>query len=95
MENVLRHYKYIHIFWHDDLKFSTRIVQMINDQSNGFTVADHLFVTPYLRVYNALKDFGFSDLLALDGGGSWYHKYNGKTPFMLTDRDVNNLVIFG
>ncbi len=52
----MRHYKYIHIFWHDDLKFSTRIVQMINDQSNGFTVADHLFVTPYLRVYNALKD---------------------------------------
>lgn len=47
------------------------------------------------EVYNALKDFGFSDLMAGDGGGSWYHKYNGKTPFMLSDRDVNNLVIFG
>lgn len=47
------------------------------------------------EVYNALKDFGFSDLMALDGGSSYYHKYNGKTPFMLSDRDVNNLVIFG
>lgn len=47
------------------------------------------------EVYNALKDFGFSDLIALDGGGSYYHKYEGKTPFMLSDRDVNNLVVFG
>lgn len=47
------------------------------------------------EVYESLKDFGFDDLLALDGGGSYYHKYEGKTPFMLTDRDVNNLVVFG
>lgn len=47
------------------------------------------------EVYNAVKDFGFDDLMAGDGGGSYYHKYNGKTPFMLSDRDVNNLVIFG
>lgn len=47
------------------------------------------------EVYNAVKDLGFDDLMTLDGGSSYYHKYNGKTPFMLSDRDVNNLVIFG
>ena len=47
------------------------------------------------EVYEKLKDFGFDDLMALDGGGSYYHKYEGKTPFMLTDRDINNLVVFG
>lgn len=47
------------------------------------------------EVYEKLKDFGFDDLMALDGGSSYYHKYDGKTPFMLTDRDVNNLVVFG
>lgn len=47
------------------------------------------------EVYEKLKDFGFSDLMALDGGSSYYHKYEGKIPFMLTDRTVNNLVVFG
>lgn len=47
------------------------------------------------EVYEKLESFGFRDLIALDGGGSYYHKYNGKTPFVLTDRVVNNLVVFG
>lgn len=51
------YYRFIHIFWYDDLKFSTRIVQMINDLSNGFQPEKHLFVTPYSRVYDALKEY--------------------------------------
>lgn len=47
------------------------------------------------EVYEKLKGFGFNDLLALDGGGSYYHKYNGKAPFSLSDRVVSNLVVFG
>ena len=51
------HYRFIHIFWHDDLKFSKGIIQMINDLSNGFQPENHLFVTPYARVYDALKEY--------------------------------------
>lgn len=47
------------------------------------------------EVYNKLKDFEFDQLLALDGGGSFYHKYNGKADIVWKDRDVNNLVVFG
>lgn len=46
------------------------------------------------EVYNALKDFGFDELVALDGGGSFYHKYKGKADFVLLDRDVNNIVTY-
>lgn len=46
------------------------------------------------EVYDKLKSFGFEDLIALDGGGSFYHKYCGKASFVWGDRDVNNLVIF-
>lgn len=53
----MEHYKYIHIFWHDDLKFNPRIVEMINDTANGFCVAEHLFVTPFPRVFDALKNY--------------------------------------
>lgn len=44
------------------------------------------------EVYNALKEFGFDQMLSLDGGGSAYHKYNGKADFVWADRNVNNLV---
>ena len=47
------------------------------------------------EVYNKLKDFEFDQLLACDGGGSFYHKYNGKADIVWKDRDVNNLVVFG
>lgn len=44
------------------------------------------------EVYDALKPFGFEQLCALDGGGSYYHKYKGKADFVWSDREVNNLV---
>ena len=53
----MKHFTYIHIFWHDDLKFNPRIVEMINDVSNGFCGEEHLFVTPFPRVFDALKDY--------------------------------------
>jgi len=46
------------------------------------------------EVYNAVKDFGFSDLIALDGGTSYYHKYNNKAGIVWSDREVNNIVCF-
>lgn len=46
------------------------------------------------EVYDALKPFGFEQLVALDGGGSTYHKYKGKADFIWTDRQVNNLVVY-
>lgn len=46
------------------------------------------------EVYNALKSFGFNELIALDGGGSHYHKYNGKAGIVWGDREVNNIVVF-
>lgn len=47
------------------------------------------------EVYEKLKTFEFDDLLALDGGGSYYHKYDGKSSVSWSDRDVNNVVVFG
>lgn len=46
------------------------------------------------EVYEKLKTFEFDDLVALDGGGSYYHKYDGKSDFVWSDRDVNNVVVF-
>lgn len=46
------------------------------------------------EVYEAVKAFGFEQLLALDGGGSVYHKYKGKADFVWSDRQVNNLIIY-
>ena len=46
------------------------------------------------EVFNALRTFGFEQLISLDGGGSYYHKYKGKADLVWTDRQVNNLVVY-
>ena len=46
------------------------------------------------EVYEKLKAFGFEQLIALDGGGSFYHKYKGKADLVWGDRDVNNILIY-
>lgn len=49
--------KYIHLIWHNELKFSTRLVEMLNDSANEFCSSEHLFVTPHPQVYKALKEY--------------------------------------
>lgn len=46
------------------------------------------------EVYEAVKAFGFEQLIATDGGGSYYHKYKGKADFVWSDRQVNNLILY-
>lgn len=46
------------------------------------------------EVYGDLKSFGFDDLLSLDGGGSYYHKYKGKANTVWSDREVNNIITY-
>lgn len=53
----MKHYKCIHFFWHNDLKFSPRVVKMINNAEYGFSKEDHLFVTPYKKVYETLSSY--------------------------------------
>ena len=59
MENKMQHYKYIHFFWHPDLKnkFNPRIVKMVNDLENGFSPEEHLFITPFRTVYEAISSY--------------------------------------
>lgn len=55
--NKKNHYKYIHFFWRDDLKFTPCVVRMVNNPEYGFSPKEHLFVTPYKNVYEALSDY--------------------------------------
>ena len=59
MENKMQHYKYIHFFWQPDSKnkFNPRIVKMVNDLENGFSPEEHLFITPFRTVYEALSSY--------------------------------------
>lgn len=59
---------------------------------SGTSKTDNFVATS--EVFKALEPFGFSDLCALDGGGSAYHKYNGKADFCWSDRNVNNIIIY-
>lgn len=53
----LRKVKFLHILWHPDLKFNPKFVEMINVENQYFKAEEHLFVTPYERVFNVLKKY--------------------------------------
>ena len=46
------------------------------------------------EVYEKLKEFGFDELICMDGGSSFYHKYDGKADVVWADRNVNNLILY-
>lgn len=59
---------------------------------NGTSKTDNFVAKS--EVYEKLLPFGFDQLIALDGGGSIYHKYKGKADFVWGDRQVNNLITY-
>ena len=47
------------------------------------------------EIYNLVKDFGFFDLIKLDGGGSAYVKINGEVIANTSEnRRINNMIVF-
>lgn len=50
-------YKFIHIFWGEDLKFTPNFVETINDPEAGFDVNEHLFVSRGPKLYAVLKKY--------------------------------------
>ena len=56
--------KFIHLLGANDVKFFQRLIKLLNNSNNAFDVSQHLFVTPFERVYNELKGYGKIELLA-------------------------------
>lgn len=53
----MKRYKYIHVLWHDDLKFNPNVVKMIQHENKYFNIDEHAFVTPHKRVYEAIREY--------------------------------------
>ena len=47
-----------------------------------------------MEVWNKLQKEGFSDVLCLDGGGSYYRKWDGKAQSTAGNRRINTVVVF-
>lgn len=45
----------------------------------------------YGEIYEKIYDFGFTDLIKVDGGGSYYYKIDGVTDSTIGDRKINNI----
>lgn len=53
----MRYFKFIHIFWGNDTKFTPALVEAINDPKGNFEINDHLFVTRYQSLYDYLSGY--------------------------------------
>lgn len=52
----MNRYKYIHIFTINDTKFNPRVLKLISDNKDIFEIDQHLFVTPYEKVFCAFNE---------------------------------------
>lgn len=52
----MKQYKYIHIFTINEIKFNPCILKMISDNEKMFDIDQHLFVTPYEKVFRSFKE---------------------------------------
>lgn len=53
----MKRFKYIHILWSDETKFTGPLVHKFNDSSLGLPLNESLFVARDQRVFNELKDY--------------------------------------
>lgn len=49
-------YKYVHIFVVEEFKFCSRIIQMFLDNEEEFDITQHLFATPFEKVYDIFQN---------------------------------------
>lgn len=74
--------KYIHFLLANELKFTSRVVELIANPDNGLEPEKHLFITPYPKVYEALKKYG---RVVLDTKkGNLYNRYYRRCDWMFT-----------
>lgn len=57
MKNSANRAKYVHLIYRNEVKFSTRIVEFINNPGLDMNPEQHLFVTPHEKVYEAVKHY--------------------------------------
>lgn len=71
----MNYYKYIHLFFLNELTFSSACVRNINDKENEFVVSEHLFVTPYENVYNVISKYGNAEFAECKNNIELINKY--------------------
>ena len=49
-------YKYIHFLWHNETNFNTRIPLLFLRNPDSFNISEHLFISPFKRVIDALPE---------------------------------------
>lgn len=67
------YYKYIHLMYGHDTKFSKLFISFLTNVENGFITDEHLFITPYKNVYDDLKQY--PNVMLDESGKNLYIRY--------------------
>ena len=67
------YYKYIHLMYGHDTKFSKLLLDLFSNPENKFDLSEHIFITPYKTVYEDLRVY--SNVYLDESGKNLYAKY--------------------
>lgn len=76
------YYKYIHLMYGHDTKFTKPLLELFSNKQNGFDMKEHLFVTPYENVFNELSVY--SNVVLDMSGKNLYRKYYSHCQLMIS-----------
>ena len=88
---------FIHILWHDELKFTTRLIDFFNDKDVALVKSTHIFVTPYYNVYMSLRKHGNIEYYPLNRPRSSriINHFAPKCDYLVLHNICDSLAFFG
>lgn len=77
----MKHYKYIHLFFKNDIKFNESICAMIQNPDYKFNMEEHAFVVMFQEVYDVLGKY--DNVIFDDGKNNPFNKYGKYCDWMI------------
>lgn len=85
----MKEYQYIHIMWPNETKFLKPLVEMLNNEELGFSLDQHLFITPHKDVYLVLSQY--PNVILDESNSHLINKYASKCEWLIS-HDLPNIM---
>ena len=89
----MKRFRYIHLIWADEMKFSRPLVEMFRDNRNLLKSDEHAFVTPHRDICDALKPEG--NVYLDESGENLFNKYAPLCSYVISHDFPSKKIVFG
>lgn len=90
----MKHYKYIHLLWADELKFNRPLLEMFASNSVELKSENHAFITPHKDVYDVLQN-DYTNIYLDETSSNLFNKYAPKCNYLISHDFPKKRIVLG